>query len=143
MNFRKFTLNNNIMKCPVCVEKNLKSNVYVGMSTSTAMYCAPYYDEDGKYHSHDGNTHTTSYSCSNGHTWAESNTGTCPSCDFGKDSHSIKIYNSEEPQIAEESEEDIASIFGGEPTSVEGTNDYTTGTISYTEGTSEQNLTTE
>lgn len=131
------------MKCPVCVEKGLKSNVYVGMSTSTLMYCTPYYDEDGKYHNHDSNTHTTNYSCSHGHTWAESNNGSCPSCDFGKDSHKITIYNSEEPKKEETPEEDALSIFGGDATSVEGSNEPTTGVVNYTNGTSEQNLTTE
>lgn len=108
------------MKCPVCVEKGLKSSVYPGMMTSTAMYCPPYYDEDGNYHSHDGNTHTTNYSCSQGHTWAESSKGTCPSCDFGKDSHSITIYNSEEPTKEEASNNDV-SIFGGDYEGVDGT----------------------
>ena len=84
------------MKCPVCSEKNMKSSIYVGMSTSTLMYCTPYYDEDGNYHSHDSNTHSTSYSCTKGHQWSESSTGTCPSCDFGKDSKCVTIHNSEE-----------------------------------------------
>lgn len=84
------------MKCPVCIEKGLKSNVYPGVSMSTLMYCAPYYDENGKYHSHDMNRHTTNYNCSHGHTWSESSTGICPSCDFGKDSKSVTIHNSEE-----------------------------------------------
>lgn len=84
------------MKCPVCSEKSMKSSVYVGMSTSTLMYCPPYYDEDGKYHSHDSNIHSTNYSCTKGHQWSESSTGTCPSCDFGKDSKCVTIHNSEE-----------------------------------------------
>jgi len=84
------------MKCPICVEKKLKSCVYVGISTSTLMYCAPYYDEDGKYHSHDSNVNATEYNCSQGHKWSESHIGICPSCDFGKDSKKITIYNSEE-----------------------------------------------
>ena len=84
------------MKCPVCFEKELKSNVYRGMSTSTLLYCAPYYDENGRYHSHDSNTHTTHYKCSNGHAWVESSKGICPSCDFGKDSKQIRVLNPEE-----------------------------------------------
>jgi hypothetical protein len=79
------------MKCPVCEKEEKKSCVYPGMSTSTLMYCLPYYDEEGKYHSHDTNTHTTQYSCSNGHNWSESSTGRCPSCDFGKDSTKIWV----------------------------------------------------
>ncbi len=99
------------MKCPVCIEKDLKSRVSIGMSLSTLMYCAPYYDEDGKYHSHDSNTHTTNYSCSHGHTWSESSTGTCPSCDFGKDSKGVIIHNSEE--IAPVNITSITSITSG------------------------------
>ena len=56
------------MKCPVCENKNLKSCSYPGMSTVTAMYYPPFYDEDGKYHLHDGNNRSTDYRCSHGHT---------------------------------------------------------------------------
>ena len=55
------------MKCPKCEELGIKSKVYVGMSTSTLMYSAPYYDEDGNYHYDDPNIHETEYRCSNGH----------------------------------------------------------------------------
>lgn len=79
------------MKCPACEREDLRSCVYPGMSTSTLMYFAPYYDEDGNYHMHDSNTHTTHYSCSNGHNWSESSTGRCPSCDLGKDSKKVWI----------------------------------------------------
>lgn len=81
------------MKCPVCVEKGLKSSVYPGFGSCTAMYCAPYYDEDGKYHHHDMNTSTFSYSCSRGHTWTISSSGKCPSCDFGSNSERVSITN--------------------------------------------------
>lgn len=47
------------------------------MSMTTAMYCQPFYDEDGKYHHHDANTTTTEYRCSNGHQWTERTTGNC------------------------------------------------------------------
>lgn len=84
------------MKCPVCIEKELKSNVYPGVGSCTAMYCQPYYDEDGKYHHHDRNTSTYSYSCSQGHRWSVSSKGKCPSCDFGEGSERIKIISDEE-----------------------------------------------
>ena len=57
------------MKCPVCIEKGLKSCVYVGATTTTLMYAQPYYDEDGNYHYNDPNTIYTSYHCSRGHKW--------------------------------------------------------------------------
>lgn len=84
------------MKCPVCIEKGLKSNVYPGCSFSTAMWCAPYYDEDGKYHNHDMNTHSTSYSCSQGHRWTQRNASKCPSCDFESGDNAITIEKSDE-----------------------------------------------
>jgi hypothetical protein len=51
--------------------------VYPGMSTTTLMYCPPFYDEQGRYHHHDLNTTTTGYRCSNGHEWTESNQPKC------------------------------------------------------------------
>lgn len=91
------------MKCPVCVKKGLKSCVTVGYSTSTAMWCPAYYNEDGKYHDHDMNTRSTSYSCSYGHTWSVSSHRSCPSCDFGQDSEEITIHNYEEIKWTAES----------------------------------------
>lgn len=65
------------MKCEICVAHGLKSIVNVGISTSTAMWCPPFYDEEGRFHDHDMNTTTTQYSCSNGHEWAEASKPTC------------------------------------------------------------------
>lgn len=65
------------MICPECKKQGLKSKVYIGGSTSTLMYCQPFYDKEGKYHDHDYNSHTTTYSCSNGHHWTESPPNTC------------------------------------------------------------------
>ena len=73
------------MKCPECVKEGKRSNVAVGMSTTTCAYYTPYYDEEGVYHHHDGNTTTTHYSCSQGHRWTTGHTGRCPNCDFGKE----------------------------------------------------------
>lgn len=71
------------MKCSECVKENKKSCVYVGVGSVTAMYFAPYYDEKGEFHHHDGNTHSTSYSCSNGHHWTESRRGSPCHCGWG------------------------------------------------------------
>ena len=81
------------MKCPVCKEKELKSCVYVGMETSTLLYCAPYYDEEGLYHIHDNNSRTINYNCSKGHRWSETSKNRCVSCDFGKEDSYIVIHN--------------------------------------------------
>lgn len=84
------------MKCPICQEKGLKSQVYPNGGTSTALFCQPYYDEDGKYHHHDMNTYTEGFSCSLGHKWSESSKGKCPSCDFGSNKPFINIINDQE-----------------------------------------------
>ncbi len=65
------------MKCPQCVKEGKRSTVTPGFSSTTAMYCAPYYDEDGKHHHHDLNMTTTGYACSNGHEWTEGKRGSC------------------------------------------------------------------
>ena len=75
------------MICPECKKEGKKSQVYPGMSTVTAMYFQPYYDEEGRYHHHDGNHQSTSYSCSNGHDWMEDAPNSCPepTCNWPKD----------------------------------------------------------
>jgi len=65
------------MICPECKAQGLESRVYVGISSTTLMYCQPFYDEKGEYHHHDFNTTTTPYSCSNGHEWSERYKGKC------------------------------------------------------------------
>ena len=63
------------MKCPECEKLGLKSKIFVGASSSTLLAAMPYYDEEGNYHYNDLNTTSTSYTCSNGHSWTESNKG--------------------------------------------------------------------
>ncbi len=65
------------MLCPECIKKGLKSMVYPGSGSTTCMYFQPFYDEEGKYHHHDGNITTYEYSCSNGHKWVEKSSGSC------------------------------------------------------------------
>ena len=43
------------MICPICKFKKIKSIVKPHGGSSTAMYCSPYYDENGNYHNHDLN----------------------------------------------------------------------------------------
>ena len=65
-------------RCPKCQKEGKKSTVYVGGSLSTAAFFPPFYDAEGRRHHHDGNSCTTSYSCSKGHHWAdESKSGRC------------------------------------------------------------------
>ena len=70
MNLQDYKNKGDIMKCPICEKEDRKSNVYIGTTMSTLMYAESYYDENGDFHSNDPNTHTTSYSCSNGHKWS-------------------------------------------------------------------------
>ena len=72
------------MKCPECVKEGKKSTVAVGMSMTTCMYFEPFYDEEGKYHNHDGNRTSTEMRCSNGHSWVHGSTGSCW-CGWGKE----------------------------------------------------------
>lgn len=57
------------MKCPTCKTAGQKSTVYPMPIARTCMGWTPYYDEDGKYHSHDLNDRGQSFKCSNGHTF--------------------------------------------------------------------------
>ena len=65
------------MKCPECVRDGERSIVTIGPGYSTLAYAAPFYDEEGRHHHHDPNVHTSEYSCSRGHSWAEVHRGSC------------------------------------------------------------------
>ena len=71
------------MICSKCKEMGQKSTISGGSGYRTAMYFAPYYDEDGKYHYHNGNICTSHYTCSKGHSIKIIDSSKCPSCDFG------------------------------------------------------------
>lgn len=71
------------MKCARCSEEGKRSKVYVGASSSTLMMGEAFFDEEGRWHSHDPNTRATQYSCSEGHEWTEGRRDKCPSCDYG------------------------------------------------------------
>ncbi len=72
------------MICKQCKAEGKKSFVYSGGTFSTAMPNQAYYDEEGNYHFHDMNAHTTNYSCSNSHEWEVTAENKCPSsnCDW-------------------------------------------------------------
>jgi hypothetical protein len=65
------------MKCSTCVGEGLQSTVTEMVLASQCVHWFPYYDQDGKQHSHDPNLHTTAYECSNGHTWVENKRREC------------------------------------------------------------------
>lgn len=65
------------MICPDCKKLEKKSRTYECGSYATLGYTAPFYDENGNYHNHDRNLATTTYRCSNGHTWTSVSGGKC------------------------------------------------------------------
>lgn len=74
------------MKCSKCIEEKKTSRITPLGQSTTLMANTPYYDENGKFHSHNWNTLTNVYECSNGHLWETKCNRECPSCDFGRDS---------------------------------------------------------
>lgn len=73
------------MICEKCREEDLKSSIRSRGCSRTLLSCSPYYDEAGVYHSHDYNTSSCGYECSNGHRFTIHSKLSCPSCDFGGD----------------------------------------------------------
>jgi len=73
------------MRCPICEGAGQVSKVYCHGGGTTLMAYTVYYDEDGVLHDHDPNTHTDSYSCSEGHAWTEKRIKQCPAegCGYG------------------------------------------------------------
>ena len=65
------------MICATCKAEGKTSRVFARGGSTTAAYYQPFYDEDGKYHHHDGNVRTASFECSNGHRWTEQSMGSC------------------------------------------------------------------
>lgn len=60
------------MKCPECIKEGKKSIVTEGASSMTLVQAMTVWDENGNLMpTHDPNTTTTQYSCSNGHNWSE------------------------------------------------------------------------
>ena len=66
------------MKCRECQDEGKVSMGVVGTSSTTLMGYAPFYDEGGKYHSHDPNSLRTEYRCTEGHEWIAERKATCP-----------------------------------------------------------------
>ena len=71
------------MICPVCSKQEKKSTCYPRDISATHEKWLPFYDENGKYHSHDPNYYDTRYFCSLGHEWTVREIHKCPCCDYG------------------------------------------------------------
>jgi hypothetical protein len=84
------------MKCPICIEEGEKSRVTEGGGSSTLMGYSPFYDEDGKRHSHDGNTTSYEFRCNRGHSFQTSRKGSSCWCGWGKDTKkTVYAYDGE------------------------------------------------
>lgn len=73
-----------VIICPECEKKGLESKVYPGTLITTLMGFSGFYDEKGEYHSHNPNTVTRSYSCSNKHRFSKKIPNSC-SCGWKQD----------------------------------------------------------
>lgn len=80
-------MNQERLFCPQCTVESKTSSVREGVSSTTAMWYAPFYDDDGDYHVHDMNYTTTEYTCSNGHQFNVNSSHPCPNtnCNWGKE----------------------------------------------------------
>lgn len=47
---------------------------------TTCIGFGPFYDQQGRAHSHDPNNHRAYYSCSRGHRWQHNWKAECPEC---------------------------------------------------------------
>ena len=65
------------MRCPTCVETGRRSRVAAGVTTSTSVFCQPFFDEDGRRHVHDTNVHATRHVCTRGHSFEVTERGHC------------------------------------------------------------------
>lgn len=65
------------MICPTCSAYEAKSIVTELGSSRTCVYYAPFFDEHGRRHHHDGNVTASAFRCSKGHIWETKETGSC------------------------------------------------------------------
>lgn len=110
--------------CPVCRDLSNKdgnyyvSKLYFSVPFTTHVRVDEYHDESGRFHSHDGNKKTGTWSCSNGHKGRYSGIDPCPrsgeNCPY---TGSFEMWEDEpEPVLEEPKKEPImeyeSSIIG-------------------------------
>ena len=64
-------------RCPGCQQLGQRSRVTATSSTTTLLGVHAFWDEDGCRHRHDPNRTTTTFTCSQGHDWAETERPRC------------------------------------------------------------------
>lgn len=102
------------MICKQCADEGKTSRVYPpGAELVTCAYYPPFYDEQGKYHVHDGNWRTGQYRCSNGHRWTVSRIDRCPyqGCSWNDQQLEAVRYDS----LPEEARQQPASLAAEKP----------------------------
>lgn len=73
-----------LLFCKQCENEGETSTITGnGYGTSTLMDWYPSYDEQGRYHSHNPNWHTSSWRCSRGHVFTVRSKNGCSSCGYG------------------------------------------------------------
>jgi len=77
--------------CPQCWENNQTSTIRLGAGRRTQRGIKSYYDEEGLYHSHDGNVERGNWHCSNKHHGEYIKYNKCPNCNYG--SGNIKLVD--------------------------------------------------
>jgi hypothetical protein len=76
--------------CPWCQRDGERSRVSSGSVRGTLMNgVSPYWDEDGKLHTHDPNIYTATFGCSRGHRWSEVYAHGCPAGDLVDEQYRI------------------------------------------------------
>ncbi len=83
------------MRCPTCVEQDLKSKVYSEGATKTLLGGGgTFWDENGAKHHHDPNRVTSYYRCSNNHRWSSCAHEMCLNgyCDYGREEPEVRRY---------------------------------------------------
>jgi hypothetical protein len=75
------------MICAKCREEGKRSTLRLRKLGNTLMgYVGEFYDENGKFHIHDGNSFKVNFKCSAGHEWTdELKPFPCPTCGLNYD----------------------------------------------------------
>lgn len=63
--------------CKSCWAGGQLSKVFVQFYQAPLGEGTCYYDEDGRYHVHDGKEHKTQYKCTRGHEWTDTESTAC------------------------------------------------------------------
>ena len=80
------------MICEKCRDSGQRSTVRIVGTKQSAMPSDCFFDEDGVEHSHNPNIATTTYRCSNGHSFEEKSSWQCAACGWLKQVAKVTYY---------------------------------------------------